>query len=442
MALRLTILRHMEIIKFSIHPGGYISHKEAKMSTKKCPRCGRDDSGYLDYMRCFYCGHVYIRRQQIILISTGIILIAASVLWLANGTSPQSGKMAAYGLAGCGVVFWLPVIIWLILLVRSEPSVISEQANIRRAQAKGNISELVTKLGHKYEDVQLAAVEALVMLGRPSLEPLVATLTSQFSKPDPRPMAAAALGQIGDPAAVSPLMAALRNNSSEVRQGAATALGLIRDSKATEALIHLLADKESGVRKATLDSLNRINRAWPQLPSTQAAITNFVSALESAETRVGAVDALNEASPNWRQLEPVRRMVELHLAKIAHKTQDIWDRVAAGKALAQLGEPGAIQALLSLAQDISQPGSAKFLVDSLAQLLIWSAPTITTEDLQILAHLENLSYDRYPLTDDDWVPPTKIKLADCSSVRLLASEALIRRQGWEPTPEELIHRQG
>ena len=437
------------------HPGGYISYKEAKGSTKKCPRCGRDDEGIIGYMRCFYCGHVYIRRQHIILIFTGLILIAASVLWLANDASPQSGKMAAYGLAGCGVVFWLPIIIWLILLVRYEPSVISEQARIRRTQAKGNISELVTKLVHKYMDVRLAAVEALVILGRPALEPLVAILTGpagsfdnsgSWTADDPRPMAAVALGQIGDVAALSPLMAALQDRSHRVRREAATALGLIRDSKAIDGLIPMLADKEPGVRKAVLNSLNQINSAWPQLSTTQAAIANFMLALEEEETRVGAVDALNEASPNWRQLERVKHMIDIHLAKRDDKTQDIRVvRVHAGRALAQLGEPEAISALVFLARNLTddrESRTAKAIVDSLVELLLESAPIITTEDLHILAQFKNLTWRNYPLTDDDWVPPTIITLEDCSKVRRLASEELLRRQGWEPTPEELIHRQG
>ncbi len=61
--------------------------------------------------------------------------------------------------------------------------------------------------------------------------------------------AAIALGNIGEPRAVEPLTTALRERDWRVRRGALTALASVRDDRAIEALAGALSDHDSLVRK-------------------------------------------------------------------------------------------------------------------------------------------------------------------------------------------------
>ena len=58
------------------------------------------------------------------------------------------------------------------------------------------------------------------------------------------------LGKIGDKEAVGPLIAALKDWDSHVREQAAVVLGKIGDKKAVEPLIAALKDRDSDVRGA------------------------------------------------------------------------------------------------------------------------------------------------------------------------------------------------
>ncbi len=79
--------------------------------------------------------------------------------------------------------------------------------------------------------------EKAAALGNPAVQPLIATLKDANSG-ESRSAAARALGWIGDPQAVDPLIAALENPWSA--QEAIVALGNIGDPRAVERLIHVL----------------------------------------------------------------------------------------------------------------------------------------------------------------------------------------------------------
>jgi HEAT repeat protein len=76
-----------------------------------------------------------------------------------------------------------------------------------------------------------------------------------------------ALGDIGDPRAVEPLITALRNTDRWIRGFAAYALGQIGDGRAVEPLLILLNDKDDWVRYRTLVALDMLGdpRAIPAL---------------------------------------------------------------------------------------------------------------------------------------------------------------------------------
>jgi HEAT repeat protein len=122
-----------------------------------------------------------------------------------------------------------------------------------------------------------------VKIGAPAVEPLIAALKDGDS--DVREAAAGALGKIGwkpekgeaealyliaqgkwdecvkiGAPAVEPLIAALKDGDSGVREAVAKALGAIGDARAVEPLIAALKDGEPGVRKAAAEALVKIYR--------------------------------------------------------------------------------------------------------------------------------------------------------------------------------------
>ncbi|HMA36537.1 MAG TPA: HEAT repeat domain-containing protein [Chloroflexia bacterium] len=94
--------------------------------------------------------------------------------------------------------------------------------------------------------------------------------TGEAGDDDTRAEAAFALGQIGDPRAVEPLIAALRDEDTVVRTEAAAALGALGDRRAVEPLIRALYDTQWEVRSNAALSLGALgdHRAFAHLLTT------------------------------------------------------------------------------------------------------------------------------------------------------------------------------
>jgi len=143
--------------------------------------------------------------------------------------------------------------------------------NVEKLKAKGDVKGLVKALEY-YKDskVRPEAADALVKLGTPAVEPLVAALKE--SDKDAGRCAAEALGKIGDVRAVEPLIAALKD--SEMIEAAADALGKIDGARAVEPLIAALKDSDDHVRWAAAKALAEIGDASAVLPLIVALYTN------------------------------------------------------------------------------------------------------------------------------------------------------------------------
>lgn len=116
-----------------------------------------------------------------------------------------------------------------------------------------------------------AAHEALVALGGSAVEPLTVALPDRH--------AAEALGEIGDPRAVEPLIAALQEDGDH-RAAVVTALGKLGDPRAVEALISQLWTDSAEQRRAAATALLTIG---------PPAVEPLVTALRGHRT---AADAL------------------------------------------------------------------------------------------------------------------------------------------------------
>ena len=97
-----------------------------------------------------------------------------------------------------------------------------------------------------------------VKLGAVAVEPLIVSL--KVDHPYVRMFVAEILGQMGDPRAVEPLIAALTDSESgaSIRDSAAKALGKIGDARAVEPLIAALKDSNWNVRKKAAEALVKL----------------------------------------------------------------------------------------------------------------------------------------------------------------------------------------
>ncbi len=82
-----------------------------------------------------------------------------------------------------------------------------------------------------------------------------------YEDPASRQAAAWALGEMGDAAAVSALLVALRDGDSGVRQAAAEALGKIGHAAVVSALLTAMRDEAAGVRWAAAKALGKTGDA-------------------------------------------------------------------------------------------------------------------------------------------------------------------------------------
>jgi HEAT repeat protein len=229
----------------------------------------------------------------------------------------------------------------------------------------GTIWELpeVFRLGHRDFNVRLDSLGALVDLGDPrAIEPLIAALRDENSLVHKeaaralgelgvprvwkrliavlrdgdsavRQAVAEALGRIGDPRAVEPLMVALQDGDSAVCRAAAEALGLIGDSRAVEPLIATL-HRDRDVHRVAAEALGRIG--------DPRAVEPLMVALQDRDSAVcrTAVEALGLIGDS-RAVKPL-------IATLGHLDRDVHGEAA--EALSRMAEP-AVEPLIAALQD-------------------------------------------------------------------------------------------
>jgi len=178
----------------------------------------------------------------------------------------------------------------------------------RAASALGKIKDTraIEPLIQRFTDeqqVQIKAAVALGRIGKPAIKPLIQVL--EVYNHEIREGAVMALGEIGDPEAVGPLLNSLKDGCSTVRWRAATALRKIADERSIQPLIHALSDQDFLVRWHASSSLGKIGKA---------AVDPLLQALQntSYETKYGAACAL-ESVLVLKTVDPF-----IHLLKDEH----------------------------------------------------------------------------------------------------------------------------
>jgi len=173
-----------------------------------------------------------------------------------------------------------------------------------------------------------AAATALVKIGKPSVSLLVAALHHRF--PAVRRTAAEALGRIGDPRAVEPLIIALED--AQVVDYAAKALAKIPDPRALQPLIAALRKKR------------------------RCSAAEALVAIDDPRGVEAVVDALKQDHHNLRAcaakaLSKTKDPRAVEALIIAIDDKDLTVRAQAIESLGQIKDPGAVDALIAVLRD-------------------------------------------------------------------------------------------
>lgn len=221
------------------------------------------------------------------------------------------------------------------------------------------VGPLAALLRDPESGVRWKATEALGKLGSPAVGPLIESLQSE--NVDVRWMAAIALGDIGDPGAVPALVEALNDEDTYVRSRAALALAAIGEP-AREGLISSLHTGNSRVRVGVALALGRLGG--------ENSVVALIDALRdpNEEVQQRAASALGDIS------EPA---VPSLLSALQTDDEELRQGVIA--ALGQIGRPAVASLALALGAgdwrvrrgaaaalgEINDPGSVDALIEAL-----------------------------------------------------------------------------
>ncbi len=290
------------------------------------------------------------------------------------------------------------------LLVETLEAVLQDknrQARAKAVRALGTIGNpramdaLFLALQDKDAFVWYEAATALTFYGAMALSPLLTLLHEETST---WAAATCALGKIGDPRAVEPLLTVLRNGDQRTRVSAIEALGEIRDQRAIEALLPLLQDEDPRVRRITVEALGNIGD--PHL------IEPLRSLLQDPifSTRQRCAHIL--AKLGWHPEDQAQQVLLI-------VAEGDWEQAIKQGA-------AAVGPLLQLRGD---PEVAGHVVQALSTLLEQHAASIPLENLHTMTMLSNLRYIRRP---DDW--GCEEEPLDCTSLQQHARALLVQRQ--------------
>jgi len=186
------------------------------------------------------------------------------------------------------------------------------------------IEDLVERLGSESVREREDATKRLIRIGRPAVEALNDCVVNNENK-FARMCSAAALGEIGDIAAVPALIKALGDRNIRVRAFSAKSLGDLADSSASAPLVtRVKKDDDALVRKNSALALGKIGN--------KKAVPVLIDALkgdESTDVRVATTESL-------AMLRDVSAVEPLYGALLDDKEVNV--RIGCADALGKLGD--------------------------------------------------------------------------------------------------------
>jgi HEAT repeat protein len=248
--------------------------------------------------------------------------------------------------------------------------------DVSKLKAKRNVKGLINALNFRKDEdrpdkmdfvVRRDAAEALGQIGNgAAIGPLIGALDDRYGSV--RAAAAEALGILGDPVAVEPLIRSLKSDSGDARKSAAKALARLGDSRAMEPISALLYDREDDARLAAAEAMSALGwrpkedrvsaaywiarRNWSECVQIgSAAVEPLIAALDDFQVRVrqNAASALGQIG-DARAVEPL-------IAQAEHGKPAMEN---ARQALVSIG-PAAIGPLINSLQENKRCGATDIL---------------------------------------------------------------------------------
>lgn len=189
----------------------------------------------------------------------------------------------------------------------------------------------IPRLEYIIEQMHLPEVDVESVVSSGDIEGLIKAL--DYSVFQVKDNVIQALVEIGKPA-VQPLILALEDDRSNLREAAAETLGRIKDPQSIEPLVQLLKDDDLGIRLTAERSLRDLGK--PAVPSLIEALKN-----DNNNIRNGAATVLGRMK-DIRATDPLCRLL-----KSEHRS----DRIGAAEALEKIGNPTSTGSLIEALKD-------------------------------------------------------------------------------------------
>ncbi len=198
---------------------------------------------------------------------------------------------------------------------------------------------LITSLKREMNVPQKIAKEALIKIGKPSVEPLIQVLHEHSSMSvrdtDIRKSVVEALGRIGDKRAVKPLFQFLKDEDKSIRYAVDEALKKIGDAGVVEPFIQILKNEDRDIRNSAARRLVMIGDIQAIEPIINALNDDLI------DSRGFILEWLGEEG-DIRSLSLLLRVL---------KEEDEFNRSSAAEALGNLGDARAMDALIQASED-------------------------------------------------------------------------------------------
>jgi HEAT repeat protein len=217
-------------------------------------------------------------------------------------------------------------------------SAIKALGELRDVRAVGSLIAVL-----RDESCGCTAANALVKIGKTSVEPLIAALKDE--SPIVRRNAVKALGGISDPNAVKPLVAALKDEDLIVRGNAATALGQTKDASAVQPLIYAMRDKSTIVRRNAAIAMGQIKDVSAVQPLIDALKDKDAIVRTNAATALGEIDIFCLLPVGCHPDDNVIALIR----KLNH--EDLIARLSAIKALGDIKDSIAVEPIVATLGD-------------------------------------------------------------------------------------------
>ena len=236
--------------------------------------------------------------------------------------------------------------------------------DVEKLESKRDVKGLIGALGYQkdpYGDLRRAAAEALGEIGDPrAVEPLIGSL-----KDDRVHLAAIkALDKINDRRAVEPLIGMLKSRGREASEAAAMTLGHLGDPRAIEPLVAALGNGPAaaealiqiGDARAVDPLIGKLlwKNQWPMFRDSREAAAELLGRFGDPRAVEPLIAALKDQDRDVRKAaaEALGRLGDLRAVEpLLAFLGDIETGSAAIEALAKIGDPRAVEPLLAALAD-------------------------------------------------------------------------------------------